>query len=481
MINKNQWEAVIGLEIHVQLSTNSKLFSGASTNFGASPNTQACNIDLAMPGVLPVLNEEVLRMAIKLGIALNAEINSPTSFARKNYFYPDSPKGYQISQMDKPIVENGHLDIELEDGSTKRIGVTRAHLEEDAGKSLHEDFEGQSGIDLNRAGTPLIEIVSEPEISSPEEAVSYLKSIHSIIRYLNISDGNMAEGSMRCDANVSVRKVGETELGTRTETKNVNSFRFVEKAIHYEINRQINEIESGNIIVQETRLYDSQKNTTRPMRSKEFANDYRYFPEPDLLPVILDEEFINSVKETMPELPNEKKIRLMEVYKLSEYDSSLLAADKDLANFFEEVTKESNSPKLSANWIMGEFLAELNKENLSIVESKVSAKQLGVLIRRIEDSTISGKIAKEVFEKMWASSEDTDDIISEQGLQQVTDLSEIEKMVEEVINKNPDQLEKYLSGKDRLFGFFVGQVMKASQGKANPKQVNDILKSKLEK
>ena len=481
MINKNQWEAVIGLEIHVQLSTNSKLFSGASTDFGASPNTQACNVDLAMPGVLPVLNEEVLRMAIKLGIALNAEINSPTSFARKNYFYPDSPKGYQISQMDKPIVENGHLDIELEDGSTKRIGVTRAHLEEDAGKSLHEDFEGQSGIDLNRAGTPLIEIVSEPEISSPEEAVSYLKSIHSIIRYLNISDGNMAEGSMRCDANVSVRKVGETELGTRTETKNVNSFRFVEKAIHYEINRQINEIESGNTIAQETRLYDSQKNTTRPMRSKEFANDYRYFPEPDLLPVILDEEFINSVKETMPELPNEKKIRLMEVYKLSEYDSSLLAADKDLANFFEEVTKESNSPKLSANWIMGEFLAELNKENLSIVESKVSAKQLGVLIRRIEDSTISGKIAKEVFEKMWASSEDTDDIISEQGLQQVTDLSEIEKMVEEVINKNPDQLEKYLSGKDRLFGFFVGQVMKASQGKANPKQVNDILKSKLEK
>ena len=481
MINKNQWEAVIGLEIHVQLSTNSKLFSGASTNFGASPNTQACNVDLAMPGVLPVLNEEVLRMAIKLGIALKAEINSPTSFARKNYFYPDSPKGYQISQMDKPIVENGHLDIELEDGSTKRIGVTRAHLEEDAGKSLHEDFEGQSGIDLNRAGTPLIEIVSEPEISSPEEAVSYLKSIHSIIRYLNISDGNMAEGSMRCDANVSVRKVGETELGTRTETKNVNSFRFVEKAIHYEINRQINEIESGNTIAQETRLYDSQKNTTRPMRSKEFANDYRYFPEPDLLPVILDEEFINSVKETMPELPNEKKIRLMEVYKLSEYDSSLLAADKDLANFFEEVTKESNSPKLSANWIMGEFLAELNKENLSIVESKVSAKQLGVLIRRIEDSTISGKIAKEVFEKMWASSKDTDDIISEQGLQQVTDLSEIEKMVEEVMKKNPDQLEKYLSGKDRLFGFFVGQVMKESQGKANPAQVNQILKDKLKK
>ena len=481
MNNTNQWEAVIGLEIHVQLSTNSKLFSGASTNFGASPNTQACNVDLAMPGVLPVLNEEVLKMAIKLGLALNADINSPTSFARKNYFYPDSPKGYQISQMDHPIVEGGFLDIELEDGSVKRIGITRAHLEEDAGKSLHEDFEGQSGIDLNRAGTPLIEIVSEPEISSPEEAVAYLKSIHSIIRYLNISDGNMAEGSMRCDANVSVRKVGTSELGTRTETKNVNSFRFVEKAIHYEINRQINEIESGNTITQETRLYDSQKNTTRPMRSKEFANDYRYFPEPDLLPVILEEKFINSVKEAMPELPNEKKVRFTEFYNLSQYDSNLLAADKDLADFFEEVVKESKSPKLSANWIMGEFLAELNKEKLDINKSKVTSKQLGVLISRIEDSTISGKIAKEVFEKMWESSKDVDDIISDQGLQQVTDLSEIECMVDKVITENQDQLEKYLSGKDRLFGFFVGQVMKESQGKANPAQVNAILKKKLKK
>jgi aspartyl-tRNA(Asn)/glutamyl-tRNA(Gln) amidotransferase subunit B len=481
MNNMNQWEAVIGLEIHVQLSTNSKLFSGASTNFGASPNTQACNVDLAMPGVLPVLNEEVLKMAIKLGIALNADINSPTSFARKNYFYPDSPKGYQISQMDHPIVEGGFLDIELEDGSVKRIGITRAHLEEDAGKSLHEDFEGQSGIDLNRAGTPLIEIVSEPEISSPEEAVAYLKSIHSIIRYLNISDGNMAEGSMRCDANVSVRKVGTSELGTRTETKNVNSFRFVEKAIHYEIKRQINEIESGNTITQETRLYDSQKNTTRPMRSKEFANDYRYFPEPDLLPVILEEEFVNSVKEEMPELPNEKKVRFTEFYNLSQYDSSLLAADKDLADFFEEVVKESKSPKLSANWIMGEFLAELNKDNLDINKSKVTSKQLGVLIKRIEDSTISGKIAKEVFEKMWESSKDADDIINDQGLQQVTDLSEIESMVDKVITENQDQLEKYLSGKDRLFGFFVGQVMKESQGKANPAQVNEILKKKLKK
>ena len=477
----NQWETVIGLEIHVQLSTNSKLFSGASTNFGALPNTQACNVDLAMPGVLPVLNEEVLKMAVKLGIALNARINSPTSFARKNYFYPDSPKGYQISQMDSPIVEGGHLDIELEDGSIKRIGVTRAHLEEDAGKSLHEDFEGQSGIDLNRAGTPLIEIVSEPEISSASEAVAYLKSIHSIIRYLNISDGNMAEGSMRCDANVSVRKRGEGELGTRTETKNVNSFRFVEKAINYEVNRQINVLESGGRITQETRLYDSQANTTRPMRSKEFANDYRYFPEPDLLPVILEKGFIDSIKKEMPELPEEKKNRFTQDYKLSEYDSGLLSADKDLADFFEESVKISDSSKLTANWIMGEFLAELNKDNLPISDSKVSAKQLGTLISRIEDSTISGKIAKDVFEKMWESSKGPDQIIAEQGLEQVTDDKEIESMIDEVIKNNPEQLQQYQSGKDRLFGFFVGQVMKASQGKANPKQVNDILKSKLEK
>jgi aspartyl-tRNA(Asn)/glutamyl-tRNA(Gln) amidotransferase subunit B len=478
---KLDWEAVIGLEVHVQLSTKSKLFSGASTNFGALPNTQACNIDLAMPGVLPVLNEEVLKMAVKLGIALNANINSPTSFARKNYFYPDSPKGYQISQMDKPIVESGYLDIELEDETVKRIGVTRAHLEEDAGKSLHEDFEGQSGIDLNRAGTPLIEIVSEPEISTSAEAVAYLKSIHSIIRYLEISDGNMAEGSMRCDANVSVRKKGTTKLGTRTETKNVNSFRFVEKAIQYEINRQINELESGKTITQETRLYDSQANTTRPMRSKEYANDYRYFPEPDLLPVILEKEFLESVSKSMPELPNEKRLRFQENYELNDYDSRLLVADRELANFFEEVVKKSNSPKLSVNWVMGEFLAELNKNNLPINKSKISAKQLGTLIARIEDSTISGKIAKDVFEKMWSSSKDADEIIKEEGLQQVTDLSKIESMVEKVINDNPDQHQKYLSGKDRLFGFFVGQVMKESQGKANPSQVNEILKKKLKK
>ena len=476
----DNWEAVIGLEIHVQLSTKSKLFSGASTNFGALPNTQACNIDLAMPGVLPVLNEEVLKMAIKLGKALNADINSPTSFARKNYFYPDSPKGYQISQMDKPIVESGYLDIDTENG-VKRIGVTRAHLEEDAGKSLHDDFDGQSGIDLNRAGTPLLEIVSEPEINTPQEAVAYLKSIHSIIRYLEISDGNMAEGSMRCDANVSVRKKGDTKLGTRTETKNVNSFRFVEKAIQYEIDRQINELESGNQITQETRLYDSQANTTRPMRSKEFANDYRYFPEPDLLPINLEKEFIEEVMATMPEMPTQKKIRFVSEFNLSEYDADLLAADKDLANFFEAVVKVSNSPKLSANWIMGELSAELNNENLSINESKINSNQLGQLILRIEDGTISGKIAKEIFEKLWSSDNEVDEIIQGEGLKQVTDDKEIESMIDKVINNNPEQLEQYRSGKDRLFGFFVGQVMKASQGKANPKQVNDILRKKLEK
>ncbi|MDC0508729.1 Asp-tRNA(Asn)/Glu-tRNA(Gln) amidotransferase subunit GatB [Gammaproteobacteria bacterium] len=476
--NLNNWEAVIGLEIHVQLSTKSKLFSGASTNFGALPNTQACNIDLAMPGVLPVLNEEVLKMAIKLGTALSADINSPTSFARKNYFYPDSPKGYQISQMDKPIVEGGYLDIETESG-TKRIGVTRAHLEEDAGKSLHDDFEGQSGIDLNRAGTPLLEIVSEPEISTPAEAVAYLKSIHSIIRYLDISDGNMAEGSMRCDANVSVRKKGDLELGTRTETKNVNSFRFVEKAIQYEIERQVHEIESGNSITQETRLYDSQNNTTRPMRSKEYANDYRYFPEPDLLPITLEKGFVESVIKGMPEMPNEKKERFVSKFSLSNYDADLLAADKDIANYFEEVVKISDSPKLSANWIMGELSALLNNENLNIKDSKVSSDKLGQLILRIEDGTISGKIAKDIFEKIWLSGKEVDIIIKDEDLEQVTDDEEIESMIDEVIANNPQQLKQYKSGKDRLFGFFVGQVMQASQGKANPKQVNEILKSKL--
>ena len=475
----SEWETVIGLEVHVQLATKSKIFSGASTLFGSAPNTQACNIDLGMPGVLPVLNEEVLKMAIKFGLSINANINSPTQFARKNYFYPDLPKGYQISQLDNPIVEGGGLEITLKDGSKKKIRITRAHLEEDAGKSLHEDFEGLTGIDLNRAGTPLLEIVSEPDLSSPEEAVAYLKKIHSIIRYLEISDGNMAEGSMRCDANVSLRKKGSKELGTRTETKNVNSFKFVEKAIQHEIRRQMKVLESGKRVTQETRLYDSQLDETRPMRSKEFANDYRYFPEPDLLPVILDEDFIKSVKDLMPELSEEKEKRFIREYKLSDYDANVLSVDPNLSNFFEEVVVRSRNPKLSANWIMGELSAFLNKDNLSILETKVDSINLGNLLSRIEDSTISGKIAKEVFEEMWNSKKSPDEIIQEKGLKQVTDSSEIKQIINQVLEQNQSQLEQYKSGKVKLFGFFVGQVMKASGGKANPEQVNRLLEERL--
>ena len=475
----SEWETVIGLEVHVQLATKSKIFSGASTLFGSSPNTQACNIDLGMPGVLPVLNEEVLKMAIKFGLSINANINSPTQFARKNYFYPDLPKGYQISQLDNPIVEGGVLEITLKDGSKKKIRITRAHLEEDAGKSLHEDFEGLTGIDLNRAGTPLLEIVSEPDLSSGEEAVAYLKKIHSIIRYLEISDGNMAEGSMRCDANVSLRKRGSKELGTRTETKNVNSFKFVEKAIQHEIRRQIKILESGERVTQETRLYDSQLDETRPMRSKEYANDYRYFPEPDLLPVVLSEDFIKSVKDLMPELSEEKEKRFIKEYKLSDYDANVLSVDPNLSNFFEEVVVRTRDPKLAANWIMGELSAFLNKENLSILETKVDSINLGNLLSRIEDSTISGKIAKEIFEEMWNSKKSPDEIIEEKGLKQVTDSSEIEKVINQVLEQNQSQLEQYKSGKVKLFGFFVGQVMKASRGKANPEQVNKLLEERL--
>ncbi|HHZ85493.1 MAG TPA: Asp-tRNA(Asn)/Glu-tRNA(Gln) amidotransferase subunit GatB [Gammaproteobacteria bacterium] len=475
----SEWETVIGLEVHVQLATKSKIFSGASTLFGSAPNTQACNIDLGMPGVLPVLNEEVLKMAIKFGLSINANINSPTQFARKNYFYPDLPKGYQISQLDNPIVEGGGLEITLKDGSKKKIRITRAHLEEDAGKSLHEDFEGLTGIDLNRAGTPLLEIVSEPDLSSPEEAVAYLKKIHSIIRYLEISDGNMAEGSMRCDANVSLRKKGSKELGTRTETKNVNSFKFVEKAIQHEIRRQMKVLESGKRVTQETRLYDSQLDETRPMRSKEFANDYRYFPEPDLLPVVLSEDFIKSIKDLMPELSEEKEKRFIRDYKLSDYDANVLSVDPNLSNFFEEVVVRSRNPKLATNWIMGELSAFLNKDNLSILETKVDSINLGNLLSRIEDSTISGKIAKEVFEEMWNSEKSPDEIIQEKGLKQVTDSSEIEKIINQVLEQNQSQLEKYKSGKEKLFGFFVGQVMKASRGKANPEQVNKLLEERL--
>jgi len=474
-----QWETVIGLEIHVQLSTQSKIFSGANTQFGAEANTQACAVDLGLPGVLPVLNQDAVKKAVQFGVAIGAEIGQKSVFARKNYFYPDLPKGYQISQMELPIVGIGHVDIPLENGSIKRIGVTRAHLEEDAGKSLHEDYHGMTGIDLNRAGTPLLEIVSEPEISSAKEAVAYLKKIHSIVRYLDISDGNMAQGSLRCDANVSVRPKGQEELGTRAEIKNINSFKFVEKAINHEIERQIEHIENGGKVVQETRLYDANKNETRSMRSKEEANDYRYFPDPDLLPVVVTDEFIEELKQNLPELPDQKQARFISEYKLSEYDAEVLSATRDMADYFEQVAKISKEPKLASNWVTGELSSLLNKVEIEITQSPISANQLGGLILRIVDNTISGKIAKKVFEALKDGAQDADTVIEEQGLKQVSDSGAIEALVDDVITNNPSQVAEYQSGKDKLMGFFVGQVMKASKGKANPGQVNKIIVEKL--
>jgi len=473
------WEAVIGLEIHAQLATKSKIFSGAATTYGAPPNTQACAVDLGLPGVLPVLNEDVVRMACKFGLSIGANIAQRSVFARKNYFYPDLPKGYQISQYEHPIVQKGYLRIEIE-GTEKIIGITRAHLEEDAGKSLHEDFHGLSGIDLNRAGTPLLEIVSEPDLRSAKEAVAYMKKLHSLVQYLEICDGNMQEGSFRCDANVSVRPQGQERLGTRAELKNLNSFRFVERAINYEIERQIALLENGGIVQQETRLYDADKNETRSMRSKEEANDYRYFPDPDLLPLMIEDSFVQAVKTTLPELPDEKKQRFMQQYGLSYYDATVLTASRELAHYFEETVKISGSEaKLCANWVMGDLAALLNKHNLEITTSPVSVSQLAGLLRRISDNTISGKIAKQVFEAIWQGEGEADDIIAKQGLQQVTDTSAIEKVIDDIIARNPQQLQDYRNGKDKLFGFFVGQVMKASQGKANPSQVNELLKKKL--
>jgi aspartyl-tRNA(Asn)/glutamyl-tRNA(Gln) amidotransferase subunit B len=422
-------------------------------------------------------------MAVRFGLAIDAEIGRTSVFARKNYFYPDLPKGYQISQMELPIVGKGHIEITLEDGSTREIGVTRAHLEEDAGKSLHEDFHGMTGIDLNRAGTPLLEIVSEPDMRSAKEAVAYLKQIHSLIRYIGISDGNMAEGSMRCDANVSVRPKGQKELGTRAELKNINSFRFVERAINHEVERQIDIIESGGKVVQETRLYDADKNETRSMRSKEEANDYRYFPDPDLLPVVLDEDFIQAIKDALPELPHEKRHRFMEQYKLSAYDADLLSSSREMADYFESAAKAAGDAKLAANWINGELSAALNKENLNIANSPVTAEQLGGLLVRITDNTISGKIAKTVFEAMFGGEGDADAIIEAKGLKQVTDTGAIEAIVDEVIASNPTQVEQYRAApqekQGKLLGFFMGQVMKASKGKANPQQTNEILQKKL--
>ena len=474
------WETVIGLEIHAQLATKSKIFSGSATVYGAPPNAQANLVDLGYPGVLPVLNGDAVRMAVKFGLSIGAQISRHSVFARKNYFYPDLPKGYQISQYELPVVAKGSIDIVLDDGVVKRVGVTRAHLEEDAGKSLHEGLPGVSGIDLNRAGTPLIEIVSEPDLRSAKEAVAYMKKVHTLVRYLEICDGNMQEGSFRCDANVSVRRAGAEKLGTRAEIKNLNSFRFVEKAINYEIARQIDLIESGGKVVQETRLYDPDKGETRPMRSKEEANDYRYFPDPDLLPVELTDAFIEGVGTTLPELPDQKAARLSSQYGLSAYDAGVLSASRELAAYYEEVVRQAPAdPKLAANWVMGELAAALNKEGLEITDGKLPAERLAGLIKRISDQTISGKIAKEVFEAMWASGAAADAVIEEKGLRQITDTSAIERAIDEVMARNPGQLAEYRSGKDKLFGFFVGQVMKATQGKANPAQLNELLKKKL--
>jgi aspartyl-tRNA(Asn)/glutamyl-tRNA(Gln) amidotransferase subunit B len=474
------WEVVIGLEIHTQLATASKIFSGASTEYGAEPNTQACLVDLGYPGVLPVLNEEVVRMACKFGLAVNATVAPRSIFARKNYFYPDLPKGYQISQYELPIVEYGELFITTDDGEQKRIGITRAHLEEDAGKSIHEGLDRFSGIDLNRAGTPLLEIVSEPDLRSASEAVAYMRKIHSIVRYLGISDGNMQEGSFRCDANVSVRPRGQEEFGTRTELKNLNSFRFVEKAINYEIERQIDVLEDGGEVVQETRLYDSARDETRPMRSKEEANDYRYFPDPDLLPVEISEDYIADVRGTLPELPDAKRDRFVDEYGIRDDDADILTLSRALADYFESVAGATAAkPQVAAHWVIGDLSGALNKEGLEIEDSRISAEDLAGLIDRIHDNTISGKIAKEVFEAMWNGEGSANEVIDTRGLKQITDSSAIEAIVDKIIEANPGQAAEYRAGKEKLLGFFVGQVMKETGGKANPGQVNAILKSKL--
>ncbi len=478
-----QWETVIGLEIHTQLATQSKIFSGAATAFGAAPNTQACAVDLGFPGVLPVLNESAVRRAVQFGRAIGAEIAPRSVFARKNYFYPDLPKGYQISQYELPIVGRGSVEVVLDDGTVKTVGVTRAHLEEDAGKSLHEDGRlgggGMTGVDLNRAGTPLLEIVSEPDMRSPAEAVAYARKIHQLVRWIGISDGNMQEGSFRVDANISLRPLGEDALGTRAEIKNINSFRFLQKALEFEIERQRDILEDGGTVIQETRLYDANKDETRSMRTKEEANDYRYFPDPDLLPVEIDAAYIDRATADLPELPDAMRHRFMETYALNDYDAALLTSSLRMAGFFEAVATDCGDAKLAANWMTGTLAAALNKSDRDIADSPVSAAQLAGLIARIQDNTISGKIAKQVFDAMWSGEGDADQVIAARGLKQITDTGAIEAMIDAIIAANPQQVEQYRAGKEKVFGFFVGQVMKQSQGKANPQQVNALLQDKL--
>ncbi|MFL2747116.1 MAG: Asp-tRNA(Asn)/Glu-tRNA(Gln) amidotransferase subunit GatB [Gammaproteobacteria bacterium] len=473
-----EWESVIGLEVHVQLSTDSKIFSNAPTKFGQEQNSQASLVDLGLPGVLPVLNEKTIEMAIKFGCAIDAEISSKAIFARKNYFYPDLPKGYQISQLDDPIVGKGKINVEI-DNEEREIGITRAHLEEDAGKSLHDKYESLSAIDLNRAGTPLLEIVSEPDLRSAKEAVAYLKKIHSIITFLDISDGDMSQGSMRCDANVSIRKLGDKKLGNRTELKNINSFRFVEKAINHEINRQIELIENGTSIEQETRLYDANKNETRSMRSKEHANDYRYFPDPDLIPIKITNEKIQEIKESLPELPEQKIIRFMEDYKISNYESKNLNSSKELSHFFEIVADKVSSAELAAKWILGDLTAILNKNNSNIKDSKISSADMIDLLKKIEEGSLSGPGAKKIIELSWTSKESIDDLVKKEGLDEIKGEDEIIKIIDEIIKNNSKQHEQYIQGKEKLFGFFVGQVMKETKGSADPKKVNELLSKKL--
>ena len=476
-----KFETTIGLEVHVQLNTKSKIFSAAATAFGAKPNTQACAVDLGLPGVLPVLNENAVRMAIMFGLAVNAKIENNSIFARKNYFYPDLPKGYQISQYEIPIVSGG--SVEIETGEIKKtIRITRAHLEEDAGKSIHDLFPNESAIDLNRAGTPLIEIVSEPDMVSAKEAVSYLKTIHSLVRYLEISDGNMQEGSFRCDANISLKEEGATELGTRAEIKNLNSFKFVEQAINYEIKRQGKILLNNEKVTQETRLYDPQKNETRPMRSKEEANDYRYFPDPDLLPVEITEETLAKIRENMPELPNEKKSRFVNQYKLNEYDIDILLSDKSLSSFFETILRANDlDPKFTANWIITELLALANKYSVLPQDVRITARDFADLLLSIKNNEISSKQGKLVLEKMWETGDNPNSIVKSEGLSQISDEDELNKLVDNVLKNHYKSVEEYKNGKEKLFGFFVGAVIQQSKGKANPQIVSKILKDKLKK
>ena len=473
------WEAVIGLEVHVQLATRSKIFSRAATTFGEYPNSNANAVDIALPGVLPVLNEEAVRMAIKFGLAIDADIASSCRFDRKNYFYPDLPKGYQISQLDQPIVGRGTLPIFFGDGSFREIGITRAHLEEDAGKSIHTTYDGLTGIDLNRAGTPLLEIVSEPELHSPAEAAAYFRELHGLVTTLEICDGNLNEGSMRCDANISIRPKGVETLGERTEIKNVNSFRFVEKALEYEIDRQIVVLESGGKVVLETRLYDSERDETRSMRSKESSDDYRYFPDPDLLPVEIPDELIESVRVTMPELPTAKRNRYIHELGLTDYEAGRLIEDPHGSRYFDAVAEQSADAKLSANWILGDVTAALNRDEINFVNVPIAPDQLGTLLNRIQDETITGKIAKSIFELLWTNGGSVDGIIESQGLRQLDDAKDLEGVVSQIISDFPDQVGQFREGKQKILGFFVGQVMKATNGKANPKQVNEILRREL--